>query len=497
VFLDFRAEASESLPPDDQKAGEIFGRLGYRFADAVADLVDNSLDAGARNVHVRFVHSTSGIHSVVIADDGAGMNDGELKEAMRFGSKSVKSGSHLGKYGIGLKSASLSQADKVTVLSRRGRAACGRRWTLPNVKKNWSCDILNPTKVRAVLEAPVGQVRFRKSGTVVVWEELEHLKALPSNIEKVLDRTIRELQTELGIRFHRFLQTAKLTIGIDQQLGIEQPSDIPIFVSPLDPFGYDEEQSPNKKYPLTLSLLIGTTKLNAECHIWPPKTNALNYKLGGGKVALRQGFYFYRNDRIIQAGGWNQLRVDDSEPHLSLARVKIDLPAALDSKFKLDVTKSRLDPAPEFTSAMDSARGKDGIDFHRYLLDAQGAYRKNKIQDGARFPVIPGSGLSAKARSAIESILREPGTRKPQKISFKWTNLDLDELVRVDLVGHAILLNSHFRNQIKEGQSKDASVLKITLMFLLQEEFGKAFLTKTSTEKLQRINQALIASMKT
>ena len=84
----------------------------------------------------------------------------------------------------------------------------------------------------------------------------------------------------------------------------------------------------------------------AECHIWPPQSHALGYRLGGGKVALRQGFYFYRNNRVIQAGGWNGVRGDDGEPHLSLARVKIDLPSELDSMFKLDVTKSRLDPSP-------------------------------------------------------------------------------------------------------------------------------------------------------
>ena len=74
-FFDLKSESTERLPPNDQKAGEIFSRLGYRIADAIADLVDNSVDAGARNVHIRFVRSAAGIHSVVIADDGAGMSD--------------------------------------------------------------------------------------------------------------------------------------------------------------------------------------------------------------------------------------------------------------------------------------------------------------------------------------------------------------------------------------------------------------------------------------
>lgn len=496
AVLKFEAARSEPLPPDDAKAGDIFSRLGYKFSDAIADLVDNSLDARAKNVHIRFVHSTAGIHSVIIADDGAGMDESELREAMRFGSKSVKSGGQLGKFGIGLKSASLSQADTVTVLARRGSSSCGRRWTLQNVKRGWSCDVLEPRDVRAAFRSPFGAVKLDKSGTMVIWEDLEHLTALPANVDKVLDRTIRDLQTELGIRFHRFLESGEMTIGIDQQFGLEEPSDVPIFVFPLDPFGYEPDESPNRKYPLQLRVRIGSSRMDAECHIWPPNTRAPNYRLGGGKVALRQGLYFYRNGRIIQAGGWNQLRADDGEPHLSLARVRIDLPPALDSKFKLDVTKSRLDPAPEFITGLQAARDENGNTLDKYFVDAQAAYRKQKTKERARFPVLPGTGIPAKARSAIERILREPGVGKPRNVAFRWAQLDADEIMRVDGDEHAILLNSRYRPQLREGGSNDAPVLKLTLMFLLQDELGKAFMTKVSAERLQRINQALIASMK-
>src|SRR5689334_21021348 len=95
----FRPERQETLPPDEEKSGDIFSRLGYRIADAIADLIDNSVDAEASKVHIRFIRADDGIHSVVIADNGIGMSDGELKEAMRFGSRSTKSGRQLGKYG--------------------------------------------------------------------------------------------------------------------------------------------------------------------------------------------------------------------------------------------------------------------------------------------------------------------------------------------------------------------------------------------------------------
>lgn len=489
----FKAERVESLPPDENKSGDIFSRLGYRIADAIADLVDNSIDARAKHIHVRFVRSTQGIHSVVIADDGEGMDADELKEAMRFGSRSKKGGHHLGKYGIGLKSASLSQADRVTVLSRRGKHMIGRRWILENVKRDWSCEILRTQEVAAAFSIPFGEFRIAKAGTIVIWEQLEHLHALPNHVDKVLERTKKELLTELGIRFHRFIDSGRTAISVDEQDALEEPGELPTYVCALDPFGYQE--SGDREFPVTLKLKVGDVAFPAELHIWSPKSRHPNYKLGGGKVALRQGFYFYRNDRVIQAGGWNQIRADDGEPHFSLARVKIELPSALDSLFKLDVTKSRLDPAPAFTRALLEAN-RDGMTFERYIERAERVYRRQKTKDRARFPVIPGNGLNASAQQAIATILKEDGAGRPTKVAFKWEKLSYDEIVKIEPGEPVILLNSWYKKALAEGAGTDAPVLKLVLMFLLQDEIGKSFLTKVSSERLQKINLALIASLK-
>lgn len=493
-ILSFSVASHEALPPDDAKAGAIFSRLGYRIADAIADLVDNSVDAKAKNVHIRFVRISGGIHSVMIADNGAGMDEGDLREAMRFGSRSAKAESQLGKYGIGLKSASLSQADRVTVLSRRRKTMIGRRWSLANISEHWKCELLRSSDVAKAFVNSFGEFTITSSGTIVIWEELEHLKALPDNVDKVLDRTIKELSTELGIRFHRFIESERLAISIDQQFGLEQPTDTPIYVSALNPFGYERVQTTG--YPATLAIKLGSVEVDAECHIWPARSKAPGYRLGGGKVALRQGFYFYRNDRLIQAGGWNQLIADDSEPHLSLARVSIDLPATLDSKFKLDVTKSRLDPGPEFGLALQRAKGQNALTFKKYHLDAQKAYRKQKAVDRARFPLIPGQGVSVKAQKAIAGILRETGAGRPGKVIFKWSALDSDEIVRVVPGQLILLLNSKYRAKLIEGGSNDAPVLKIALLFLFQQHLEKSFVTTVSADWLQRVNLALIASLK-
>lgn len=493
INFKFNTVGSEPLPPDENKSGDIFSRLGYQISDAIADLIDNSVDAGARKVHVRFVRLPEGIHSVIIADNGKGMNNGELREAMRFGSRSSKSEKQLGKYGIGLKSASLSQAETVTVLTRQGNSTIGRRWTLENVKTNWTSEVLDESDVRKAFITKFGEFQISRSGTIVIWERLEHLTALPNNLDKILEKTTGALKTELGIRFHRFIEADRLTISIDQQFGLETPTEVPVYVSPLNPFSYGK--SGHSDYPLSLKIELNGSLVDVECHIWPSKSNTPGYRLGGGKVALRQGFYFYRNDRIIQAGGWNEIRTDDGEPHLSLARVMVNLPATLDSMFKLDVTKSRLTPSPNFIQSIQSANTK-GITFEKYIAHADGVYRKQKTQERARFPLIPGSGISSKAQTAIAAILAEKGVGHPRKVLFEWTKLDLDEIVRVDVEEDVIYMNSKYKKYLVEGSRNDAPVLKMALMFLFQNELEKSFSTKKSLEWVQRVNQALIASMK-
>src|SRR5258706_16080061 len=109
---------SEPIPPDAQGSADFLGRLGYTVGEALADLVDNSLDENAKNILIRIIRTPEKITRVIIADDGDGMDDATLKEAMRFGGGDKDGKEQLGKYGVGLKSSSLSQAKTVVVLSR-------------------------------------------------------------------------------------------------------------------------------------------------------------------------------------------------------------------------------------------------------------------------------------------------------------------------------------------------------------------------------------------
>lgn len=275
---------------------------------------------------------------------------------------------------------------------------------------------------------------------------------------------------------------------------MEETAGIPIPVRPLDPFSYPSTGS--KDYPKILNIdLQSKQTLKLEFHIWPPKSSAPGYKLGGGKVASRQGFYFYRNDRLIQAGGWNGCQSDDAEPHLSLARVRIELPSSLDSLFKLDIGKSMIDPPAAFLPSLETASA-EGFTLRKYIHDADSVYRKQKKKESAKFPYIPGAGFPAQARTKIKSVLKEAGVAAPEEVSFKWRALGPDEVVLIDNGCLEISLNSRYR-EFLEGPGSDGSALvKLLMLLLFQPNLKKSFETEKGRDWLQRVNLALLMTLK-
>jgi hypothetical protein len=494
---ELQVERVEQLRPDDKKSALIFARLGYSVPEAIADLVDNSIDAKARRVLVRIVRTDEKIHRVLIADNGEGMNDGTLLEAMRFGSRTEKGPSALGKYGIGLKAASLSQAKIVTVLSKHRGRYVGRRWTYENIGKGWVCEVIKTSDVARALSDGMPPVGLRRSGTVVVWEDLEHLAATKAGIETTIQETLRELSNDIGLRFHRFIDAKRLKVYLDVQTVGAPPSTIRQEVLALDPFDYPS--SGRDGYPKSFQVPLGPAgRLKIECHIWPAKSEEPGYKLGGGKVSARQGFYFYRNDRLIQAGGWNGSREDDNEPHLSLARVKVNLPPAFDGLFKLDVRKSKVEPPPTFAPNVNAVEERSGS-FRQYVRDAQLAYRRQKKKDGALFSFLPGRGFPATTRGSVRRILWEKGTGRPQLVHFAWEELDPDVFVELDRERSRIVLNALYRSRVlasKRASGADAPVVKLLFLLLLQEEFPRRASSERYREWMEKINHAMVAVLK-
>ena len=298
----------EQLPPNYGKLEVALRSIGYTFEAAIADVIDNSIDAKAQTIMVRIVLQSKKPLDIVIWDDGQGMNPDTLKEAMRFGADVTQEVKRLGKFGLGLKLASLSQAKELRVYSHNSGKLSGRGWLEDGIKNGFISSVFDEKECRDSLGIIVPDCSWKKSGTVVWWSNLfrvgQNHEAPDMHAQKLLDR----LDDYLSLSFHRFLsgnpRKIKIILDVfDAEKGI---SGVPIHVAPLNPFGY--EGTGWKGFPANMAMEGDHAgKFGITAHIWPPNSDKAEYKLPGGTNS-RQGFYFYRNNRLIQGGGWNGIR---------------------------------------------------------------------------------------------------------------------------------------------------------------------------------------------
>lgn len=455
----------------DPRIVDAFKNIGYSLEAAVADLVDNSIDADAATVLIRFLRTHNDILSLVVVDNGRGMRETDIDRAMQFGGRRRYAEGDLGMYGMGLKSASLSQADSVTVLSRaRSKQPVGRRWTEAQAKAGWKCDIVSQSFVAEELDRRWGAgLRLRPSGTVIRWDEVRDFQKASGRVDAYLRRVRIAIANHLGLQLHRFLASGGLTLLIDTEnietgeVGIQTP------VSPLDPFGY--ERSGSRGYPKKFRIAIPDAgDLDATAHIWPARSKLPGYKLGGGAVSRRQGFYFYRNDRLIQPGGWNNLR-DDAEPHVSLARVEVDLPRDLEGFFSVRFSKSGVDAPRSFVDALETATADDGTRFGGFIERAIEVYR---IRGEAKLkPVVPpGAGIRAELQRAVRDNL--PVIPRDEEVEVRWETLPSDRFFRIDRNDRVLTLNAKYRKMVlgnRRASGADAPLTKILLYLLINEVF--------------------------
>jgi hypothetical protein len=328
--------------------------VGYDFKHAVADLVDNSIAAGATSVAINM--QFDGKESFLrIADNGVGMKGTTLTEAMRFGTEREYEADELGKFGLGLKTASLSQCSRLTVASRIDRSAKrieARQWDLGYVERSNRWEIIDiPAAERSdVLIQPLRDA----TGTVVLWELMDRVLGYKvpwgDRARNSFLRLADELDQHLGMVFHRFLsgeakRRKKLKITLNDTT-----------VEAWNPFAKDEKGTislPPKE--LVINGDGGPGIVAYTPYILPAQDQfsslkAFNRYAGPGRWNYQQGFYIYRADRMIQSGGWSYLRTSDE--HTKLARVALDFWPDLDSAFDLNVAKARVNLPVELRSQL-------------------------------------------------------------------------------------------------------------------------------------------------
>jgi len=328
--------------PSARKLMSSLRDIGYDLPSAIADLVDNSIDAGAENIEVTL--GEEGANSWIrIVDDGMGMTPHQLDEAMRYGSQRTYSSSALGHFGLGLKTGSLSQCRRLTVASRRRRnsSLAVRRWDLDLVAERDSWDLDTPP--RKELPAQLLDPLRGGAGTVVLWERLDRVLAFRNPDGAATRRALANMATEvadhLGMVFHRFI-TGEWADG-DAFVSItvnETP------VTAWDPFAREELRTrvlPRQMIELTTEEGEVAT-LGVQPYVLPSQSlfsspEAHQVAAGPNRWNRQQGFYVYRRDRMIQSGGWNRIRTMDE--HAKLARIAIDLPPGHEELFGINVAK--------------------------------------------------------------------------------------------------------------------------------------------------------------
>lgn len=334
-------------PPDPERIVEGLRDTGYNFNTAVADIIDNSIAAHASKVDIRIDMDPAGEITVYIADNGCGMNLDGLQNAMTYGSKVRADLGSLGKFGLGLKTASTAFCRSLSVISRGedNPQIWKAEWDLDYISKvhKWKLKMpeVDPDE-QDLLEATTGN----STGTLVVWRKVDRLLKNYSNrgnAQNALKRRIEDLQFHVAMVYQRFLDES------DSRAENVKISINGINIDAWDPFARNEELTEllaEEEVPVEMpdesvsSVIIRAYLLPNKDSFSTPKAMK-EARISNDK----QGFYVYRENRLIHYGDWLGLFIN--EPHGSLLRVEFSFDHTLDTAFNVDIKKSRILPAEE------------------------------------------------------------------------------------------------------------------------------------------------------
>jgi len=313
--------------------------FGYDLPTAIADLIDNGISANAKNIWLTF-HWSGTQSCIAIADDGHGMTEDGLVDAMRPGNRNpleVRAPKDLGRFGLGLKTASFSQCQRMAVGTKTLETPVAvRTWDLEYVNASGEWRLLrgNPSDL-----GPFGNLlATQPSGTVVLWEKLDRVTAgtqadSEADQKRFLER-VDETREHLAMVFHRFLEwRTGLRLWIN---GVR--------IKPWDPYLTGETAT---QLLTELELPLLGTQMQVKPYVLPhhSKLSGEAYAAAAGPKGwtAQQGFYVYRGKRLLAAGDWLGLGLR-KEDHFKLARIQLDIPNSMDAEWEIDVKKSRAAP---------------------------------------------------------------------------------------------------------------------------------------------------------
>lgn len=356
--IDYSKFQTASAVPEASSMIETFRAIGYNIETAVADIIDNSISANAKNIWVNFEWKGSKT-CLSIKDDGSGMNNEELIQAMRPGSKNPlqeRNEKDLGRFGLGLKTASFSQARKLTVISKKADyKPVYWTWDLDFVNKTGKWDLIKYLP-NEDLEKEISEFT---SGTIVLWNDIDRVvKDFSQDDNKALDKfllTMEQVKKHLAMVFHKFIEKGKINIFFQDKK-----------VTAWNPFLTDENATqifPEER------IQNGNVKIEGFVLPHKSKISEQKYKYAEGVKGWneQQGFYIYRNERLLLAGDW--LGLFRKEEHYKLTRIQIELPNTLDSEWQIDIKKSVARPPLVFKEQIRAYALKvrqQGVEVYRH-----------------------------------------------------------------------------------------------------------------------------------
>ena len=346
-------EAIFDITPAASALIESLRGLGYSPEASIADLIDNSISAGSKSVDIN-LQWNDGRPTIAILDDGAGMDSNMLVQAMRLGgagSSADRSSTDLGRFGLGLKTASLSQCRRLTVVTRRDGTTSALSLDVDVVgARGWIATVPSSLPDDPFLTRLLAGAH----GTVVFWTRMDPLGGLMGLDKASFFLRLEVIRAHLGMVFHRFLDgdARRVTISTNGRP-----------VRAWDPFQRDH---PSITEMRSERIRHGASIFTIKPYVLPHRdrfANEVEYEAAGGPGGwnARQGFYVYRGKRLLVSGNWLGLggsRAWTREDSSRLARIEIDLPTDMDTDWRIDVRKSQARPPGYLHSRLTAIAGR-------------------------------------------------------------------------------------------------------------------------------------------
>ncbi len=326
---------AEVAKPNPKSTINSYRSFGYNLSTAISDIIDNSISANANEI--RLEYKWNGQDSFIsICDNGIGMNQSELVLAMTPGSKDPeeeRSEKDLGRFGMGLKTASFSQCKRLTCITKKESCATIKRcWDIDYINKENEWQLLDYVSESSFLD----KIESQKSGTLVLWEKLDRIvgnaEVKNESVKNVFYQEMINVKHHLSLVFHKFIESKRIKIFF-QNTEIEAYNPFLLNLDPKPEMGQPESFG---NVEITYFILPHMSEIGK-----------IDYENSGGSLGWfqEQGFYIYRGDRLLVAGDW--LGLEKKRDYSKLARIAVNFTNANDFNWNLDIKKSTATPPIE------------------------------------------------------------------------------------------------------------------------------------------------------